>query len=110
MDNAEAIKRIKDHIKVHHIGEYPHIKIAEALNMAISALANDNNVGHKVEVVRCKDCGDWREHGDVHICEHFSSIDLPGLCKNIIFTTRPDDYCSSGFRIKRSETETEENQ
>ena len=56
MDNAEAIKRIKDHIRVHHIGEYPHIKIAEALNMAISALANDNNVGHKVEVVRCEDC------------------------------------------------------
>lgn len=61
-----------------------------------------------VEVVRCKDCGDWREYGEFHICEHFSSIDLPGLCKNIIFTTRPDDYCSSGFRIKRSETETEE--
>jgi hypothetical protein len=47
MDNTEAIKRIKDHVRVHHIGEYPHIKIAEALNMAISALANDNNVGHK---------------------------------------------------------------
>ena len=47
MDNTEAIKRIKDHIRVHHIGEYPHIKIAEALNMAISALANDNNVGSK---------------------------------------------------------------
>ena len=47
MDNAEAIKRINDHIRVHHIGEYPHIKIAEALNMAISALANDNNVGSK---------------------------------------------------------------
>ena len=47
MDKAEAIKRIKDHIRVHHIGEYPHIKIAEALNMAISSLANDNNVGCK---------------------------------------------------------------
>ena len=47
MDKAEAIKRIKDHIRVHHIGEYPHIKIAEALNMAISALATDNNVGSK---------------------------------------------------------------
>ena len=47
MDKAEAIKRIEDHIRVHRIGEYPHIKIAEALNMAISALANDNNVGSK---------------------------------------------------------------
>jgi hypothetical protein len=47
MDKAEAIKRIKDHIMVHHIGEYPHIKIAEALSMAITALATDNNVGSK---------------------------------------------------------------
>lgn len=61
-----------------------------------------------VEVVRCKDCGDWQEHEDVHICGHFSSVDLPGLCENIRFVTRPDDYCSSGFRIKRSEPETEE--
>ena len=34
----EAIKRIKDHMKVHHIGEYPHIKLKEALDMALSAL------------------------------------------------------------------------
>lgn len=61
-----------------------------------------------VEVVRCKDCGDWREYGDDHVCEHFSSFDLPGLCENIRFVTRPDDYCSFGFRIKQSEKETEE--
>lgn len=38
MDINEAIKRIQDHIRVHHIGEAPHIKIAEALAMAIDAL------------------------------------------------------------------------
>lgn len=38
MTREEAIRRIKDHIKVHHIGEYPHIRIAEALNMAIAAI------------------------------------------------------------------------
>ena len=38
MTAEEAIKRIRDHMDVHHIGEYPHIKISEALNMAISAL------------------------------------------------------------------------
>ena len=38
MDNKEAIRRIKDHIRVHKIGEYPHIYIAEALIMAIDAL------------------------------------------------------------------------
>lgn len=47
MDNKEAIRRIKDHIRVHKIGEYPHIKIAEALSLAISALATENNVGSK---------------------------------------------------------------
>lgn len=38
MTAEEAIKRIQDHMDVHRIGEYPHIKLNEALNMAISAL------------------------------------------------------------------------
>lgn len=38
MTAEEAIKRIQDHMDVHRIGEYPHIKLREALNMAISAL------------------------------------------------------------------------
>ena len=47
MDKAEAIKRIQDHMRVHRMGEYPHIKIAEALDLAISALETGNNVGCK---------------------------------------------------------------
>lgn len=43
MDNQEAIRRIKDHMRVHKIGEYPHIKLAEALNMAIEALKENEN-------------------------------------------------------------------
>ena len=38
MDNKEAIRRIKDHIQLHKIGEWPHIYLREALNMAIEAL------------------------------------------------------------------------
>ena len=38
MTNREAVERIKDHMSVRKIGEYPHVHIAEALNMAISAL------------------------------------------------------------------------
>lgn len=38
MTREEAIARIKDHIERHRIGEYPHIKLAEALDMALSAL------------------------------------------------------------------------
>lgn len=38
MTREEAIARIKDHMEHHGIGKYPHIKLAEALTMAISAL------------------------------------------------------------------------
>ena len=38
MTAEEAIRRIQDHMDVHRIGEYPHIKLGEALNMAIAAL------------------------------------------------------------------------
>lgn len=38
MDRKEAIERIKRHMIVHQIGAYPHIKLAEALSMAIEAL------------------------------------------------------------------------
>ena len=38
MAREEAIARIKDHIEHHRIGEYPHIKLAEALDIALTAL------------------------------------------------------------------------
>lgn len=38
MTREEAIARIKDHVEHHGIGEYPHIKLAEALDIALSAL------------------------------------------------------------------------
>ena len=38
MTIQEAIKRITDHMEVHHIGDPPHIKIGSALLMAIAAL------------------------------------------------------------------------
>ena len=66
MDRKEAIERIKRHMIVHQIGSYPHIKLAEALNMAIAALqeleledlydlANENQklaVKQAIEIVR----------------------------------------------------------
>ena len=33
-----AIEQIKDHMRVHRIGQYPHVYLADALNMAIDAL------------------------------------------------------------------------
>lgn len=38
MDRKEAIERIKRHMVIHQMGEYPHIKIGEALSLAIEAL------------------------------------------------------------------------
>ena len=33
-----AIEQIKDHMRVHRIGQYPHVYMADALNMALDAL------------------------------------------------------------------------
>lgn len=38
MTNGEAIHRIQAHMRVHKMGEYPHVLIKEALDMAIDAL------------------------------------------------------------------------
>lgn len=42
MDRKEAIFRIKDHMEHHGIGKYPHLKLKEALDMAIAALSPPN--------------------------------------------------------------------
>lgn len=38
MNIDQAIKIIETHMEVHKIGEYPHVMIGEALNMAIAVL------------------------------------------------------------------------
>ena len=43
MDRKEAILRIKDHMEHHGIGKYPHLKLKEALDMAITALSPPND-------------------------------------------------------------------
>ena len=50
MDRKEAILRIKDHMEHHGIGKYPHLKLKEALDMAIAALSQPN------EPLTCKGC------------------------------------------------------
>lgn len=82
MTNKEAILRIEDHIRVHHIGKYPHIYIAEALNMAIDALKEIESVKKErdkaVEMVHkladnqgtCTGCKRiWKECANVYLCE-----------------------------------------
>lgn len=62
MTRKEAIARIKDHMEHHGIGEYPHVKLAEALNMALTALRPVNR--EQVEKVwtgceKCRDQANW---------------------------------------------------
>lgn len=62
MTREEAIARIKDHMEHHGIGEYPHVKLAEALNMALTALRPVNR--EQVEKVwtgceKCRDQANW---------------------------------------------------
>ena len=52
MDRKEAIERIKIHIGAHKIGEYPHIKLGEALSLAIEALQEKERIIKQLEELR----------------------------------------------------------
>lgn len=55
MTREEAIARILDHMEAHRMGEYPHIKIKEALDLALAALRGPTR--EMVERMRgCSDC------------------------------------------------------
>ena len=57
MTREEAIARILDHMEAHCMGEYPHIKIKEALDLALAALRGPTR--EQVERMR----GEWKLHG-----------------------------------------------
>lgn len=63
MTEKESIKRIENHIEVHHIGKYPHMRINEALCMAITALMEKEQRGNPdrltVEELRNMDAPVW---------------------------------------------------
>ena len=61
MKREEAIARIQDHMERHHIGEYPHIKLEEALKLAITALR-----GPTREQITKAWRGRWVTVSDVH--------------------------------------------
>ena len=75
MDRKEAIELIKRHMIIHQIGKYPHIKLGEALSLAIEAL-------QEPEIVRCKDCKHWDK--EIMYCNH-TGIQI-----------EPDGYCVYG--------------
>ena len=60
MTRKEAVYRIENHIAVHRIGLYPHIKLGEALNMAIEELQEPERKKGKWEdgEAKCPVCGE----------------------------------------------------
>lgn len=58
MNREEAINRIENHMEVHGIGEYPHIALKEALDMAITALRPVS----REQVILCRDCRFWQDN------------------------------------------------
>ena len=78
MTREEAINRIKDHMKVHHIGEYPHIRLKEALDMALSALRPVSR--ERVEQVwrGCEKCNGAGEYS--RYAENLTKILLAKYC------------------------------
>ena len=72
MDRKEAIELIKRHMIIHQIGKYPHIKLGEALSLAIEAL-------REPEIVHCKDCKHWDK--EIMYCNHTGmQIEPDGYC------------------------------
>lgn len=57
-----------------------------------------------VQVTRCKDCEEWVDGA----CRHFSSYELPGLLKAIVFRTQPESYCSNAQRREEHADHAEE--
>lgn len=77
MDRKEATQHIIRHMVAHGIGKYPHIKLGEALSLAIEAL-------REPEIVHCKDCKHWDKK--IMYCNHTG------------MQIEPDGYCVYGER------------
>ena len=59
MDRKEAVLRIKNHMEHHGIGKYPHLKLKEALDMAIAALSPPNEPLTLEELLRMDGAPVW---------------------------------------------------
>ena len=64
MDRKEAILRIKDHMEHHGIGKYPHLKLKEALDMAIAALSQPNEPMTQADLDVMDYDKVWIDYGD----------------------------------------------
>lgn len=88
MTREEAIARILDHMEAHCMGEYPHIKIKEALDLALIALRGPTR--EMVERMR----GEWIWYGDeVHCVAGNFTIKKCKQCKKEMLLDDYDNFC-----------------
>ena len=94
MPVLEAIRRIQDHMRVHHIGEGRHIYIKEALDMAIDALRKQeeqvkpNTFADQIRAMSDEELADFmnKEH---EYCKNWPK------CSELLDTDKliPDHWC-----------------
>lgn len=82
----QAIKSIEAHMEAHKIGEYPHVMIGEALNMAIAALRAQQTPA-KLDRSRWEGCFLCKDvtylGGDVCISgTHYTGLSEFNFCPN----------------------------
>ena len=85
MTKEEAIKRIKDHMQVHKIGDYPHIYLREALDMSIEALEKQIPKSPDLEGDGYDDSGNLiYDTGYCPNCNHIFEVDYDAtqFCPN----------------------------
>lgn len=92
MDRQQAIWLIKDHMEHHKIGEYPHILLGEALNMAIAALSPPNEPltpypDGDTSILACPRCGS----GEYLHNEDGNEQNYCGQCGQAIDWSRPPE-------------------
>lgn len=97
MDTKEAIRRIKDHMVVHHMKESPHCEhITEALGMAINVLGAFEQVAweRNIALKQLEELG--ISLGQKFGCEHcrFKQMSSRNLWCDIFDKIMPEDgYC-----------------
>ena len=94
MTREEAINRIKDHMAAHHIGEYPHIKLKEALDMAVSALRPVSREQVEKVFPGCRSCKSCRSCVfSVHAIKDMPCKKCDPNVEGVLTEYKPSKFC-----------------
>lgn len=107
MTREEAIGRILDHMEAHRIGVYPHIKIKEALDLALSALRPVSREQVEKAWRGCEKCNGAGEYS--RYAENLTKILLAKYCPHCgrPLTDEAVDMVMERLEALHSETKTD---